>query len=147
MRHYFADVSAALQYEGKFTAEQYKSGRRRGGLGFTDGCNTYFQGLVADLAKEAVYYVVRACYTRDDALEDCRVVAFIHDEVILEAPIDKASEAADRLVNLMVDCGQRWLPDVPLRAEATLMERWYKSAEPTYDSTGRLVPWRPPTCE
>ena len=63
------------------------TGRVRGRVGFTQARNTPFQGLAADGAKLALWALIRAGY---------RVVAFIHDEIIVELPeegVDHAAEA------------------------------------------------------
>ena len=89
-----------------------------------------------------MYRVVKATHTPDDALYGCHVVAFIHDEVIIEAPSERIHEAGERLSELMIAAMAEWCPDVTIRAEAHAMERWYKDAEPVHQA-GRLVPWRP----
>lgn len=141
MRLYFADIGEMGRF-GPFEIEQVHSGRVRGGLGFCDGCNTFFQGIVADGARIALHEVVRATLTAGDALDGSHVVAFVHDELILESPTERAPEAAKRLSELMVAGMTEVIADVPIRAEAHLMERWYKDAEPVLVE-GKLIPWRP----
>lgn len=143
MKRYFHDLGEMSGERGSFTAVQHRSERRRGGVGFTNGCNTFFQGLAADGAKSAVYAVVRETHTDSTSpLWGCRVVAFIHDEIIMEAPEHRAAEAAVRLSYVMEAEMKRWLPDIPVQAEAHLMRRWYKDAEPMTDNNGRLIPWK-----
>jgi len=77
------------------------------------------------------------------ALFGCRPIAFIHDEIILEVPEDGAPEAALRLEEVMVDIMSEYMPDIPVKADAHLMRRWYKSAEPVHNSDGVLIPWEP----
>ena len=43
----------------------------------------------------------------------------------------------------MVEEMKEYLPDIPVKADAHLMRRWYKSAEPVYDEAGLLIPWEP----
>jgi len=122
---------------------QLRSWRRRGGCGFTDGSNTLFQGLAADLAKEAGYEVSKACYLDTSSpLYGSRIVNFIHDEIILEIPEDRMHEAALESQRIMEAVGRKWCPNVPPKAEPALMRRWYKGAEPTF-ANGRLIPWEP----
>ena len=142
MKRYFQDLGAMAGESGSFTATQHRSERRRGGVGFTNGCNTFFQGLAADGAKSAVYAVVKETHTDTTSpLWGCRAVAFIHDEIIVEAPEHRAAEAAERLSEIMVREMKHWLPDIPVSAAAHLMRRWYKDAEPVRGSDGRLIPW------
>jgi len=148
MRRYFYYISQKSS-TGDFQIAQHRSGRQRGGLSYTNGCNTLFQGLTADGAKLAVYNVMRECYlgVRFDTgepspLYGCRPVAFVHDEIMLEAPFHVAVEAADRAAKVMCDSMNQFTPDVPAVAEPCLMRRWYKDAEPEFKD-GALVPWVP----
>ena len=129
---------------GAFTATQHRSGRLRGGCSYTAGCNTYFQGLVADGAKLALWKVARECYLDSESpLYGSRPVAFVHDEIILESPHHRAAGAAKRLSEAMEEGMRVFVPDIPVRAEAHLMGRWYKDAEPRFNTAGELVPWTP----
>lgn len=120
------------------------SERVRGGVHFTNACNSPFQGLAADCAKHAGFNIARAMYlTKGSALYGSRLVNFVHDEFIAEVPEDRAHEAAQETVRIMEESGKIWMPEVPPRAEPALMRRWYKKAEPVYDARGRLSPWAP----
>ena len=55
------------------------TGRVRGGVSYTRARNTPFRGLSADGAKFTLFELVQAGY---------RVVAFVHDEVVIELPED-----------------------------------------------------------
>ena len=154
MRQYFARVSELLELCDSFDLTQVRSGRVRGGVGYTDGCNSYFQGLAADGAKAALFLIQQECYTgfselwkgdEVSPLYGSRMVAFIHDEFILEVPdrIDLARAATNRLVDVMVQGMALYIPDVPIKAEPTLMDRWYKEAEAVYDTDGNLEVWHP----
>lgn len=135
MRQYFKWVAEQAATGGdSFQAESFISGRLRGGVNFTQGCNHYFQALVSDGAKEAIYTAVRA---------RLKVVAFIHDEIIIEAPEAEAHHAAQLLSQIMIDEMQQYIPDIPIQAEAHIMRRWYKNAEPVYNEGGLLIPWEP----
>src|SRR5207249_892193 len=60
MREYFDKVSSFVgPVEG--TIVQLRSLRKRGRCGFTDGANTFFQGLAADGAKDALWRVSEEC--------------------------------------------------------------------------------------
>ena len=137
MKAYFENVSQAVN---RGYAIQHTSNRRRGNIGFTDGANTYFQGLIADGAKTALYDVVKACFTNESsALYGSRPVLFIHDEIILESPRDKAIEAGDELARIMVESMKPYLLDVPIQAEPWVSERWHKGLETQRDKEGRLI--------
>jgi len=135
MRLYFEQVQRDVK-QGYMT--HHYSGRRRGGVGFTDGANSYFQGLVADGAKCALYDVVRACWMEpESALFGSRPVLFIHDEIIIEAPEGRASVAADELARLMIQGIKPFLPDLPIEVEAWCSRIWTKSLDEARDPDGR----------
>ena len=129
-----------------FVIEQLRSGRLRGGTNYCAGCNTYFQGLAADGAKNAIWEVMKECYVDvDSPLYGCRPVAFIHDELLVEVPedIEARTAAADRLAEVMVSAMEKWIPDVKIAAEPAAMTRWLKGAEEVRDEQGRLMCWEP----
>lgn len=137
MKEYFENVSSEVR---RGYAEQHTSRRRRGGIGFTDGANTYFQGLIADGAKTALYNVVKACFMdKSSALYGSRPVLFIHDEIILESPEDRASQAGDELAKIMIESMQPFLKDVPIEAEPWASRTWHKGLETVRDEAGALV--------
>lgn len=144
---YFNHVSAlqAEAFNQPFAVTLPRTGFVRGGCTFTSGCNTYFQGLAARGAKEAMWYIAQECYLDDGTLAGCRPVLFLHDEFILEVPADPllAHEASATLSALMIEGMKKFVPDVPIAVEPTLMKRWYKEAGPVYDAKARLVPWEP----
>lgn len=131
MADYFRHINAKCD-EGGGEAWLYfpRSERYRGAVSYTAACNSYFQGLGSDAAKAALREVTTECFNDlGTALYGCYPVNFVHDEIILEAPAAYAREAAERLGAVMVEAGSRWTPDVPLRAEPTLMSHWSKDAE------------------
>ena len=66
---------------------------------------------------------------------------FIHDEFVLESPIEKASAAGDELAQVMRDEMQKYTPDIPIKTSIAVMDRWYKDAEELRDENGNLVCW------
>ena len=84
----------------------------------------------------------RLCYNDPSSyLFGCRVVNFVHDEIIIEAPEEKTHTAALVLQETMIEVFNRWTPDVPVRATPVAMRRWSKDATPTHNSKGILIPW------
>jgi len=140
---YFAAIHHRMhQLSNTITVHQVHSGRRRGRCTFTQACNTLFQGLAADGAKEALYWVVREMLLdRGSELYGSRVAAFIHDELLGEHPEENAGPAAQRMSAVMRECMELWTPSVPQVVKPTLMRRWDKKAKPVFDDTGTLVPW------
>lgn len=142
MRQYFRVIATIVGDFGDRKIEQFGSGRVRGGLAFTQCANTWFQGLVADFAKDALWEVTKRCYVdRRSPLFGSRPEFFVHDEVIVEADEEQAHEVAVELERVMIEVEQKWLPDVPAAADAHLMRRWSKEAEAVRDDAGRLIPW------
>lgn len=146
MKTFFKYVGGLSLMGNDFPVEQLRSGRIRGATNYCAGCNTLFQGLAADGAKNAIWEVAKECYVeKDSPLFGCRPVAFIHDELLVEVPEDiKArTAAADRLAEVMVGAMKVFIPDVKISAEPAAMARWFKGAEEVRDKDGRLLCWEP----
>ncbi len=141
MKLYFAHGASVAGQAGVGTVTIPRSGFVRGGCGYCDTLNTYFQTLAAHASKAALWSVSQACYNDTQSpLYGSRPVLFVHDEIIAEVPEARGHECAAALERLMVDAMEKWTPDVPAAASATLMKNWSKAAEQTY-SAGRLVAW------
>lgn len=148
MPFYFARVDAQgnEQDGGKGTVETLFTKRHRGRASYCARCNNGFQALGADCAKRAAWLITRACYAEPSSpLFNSRVVAFIHDEFILETDdAPTAHDVAVELARLMAEGANQFLPDVPIpmsKMEPLLMRRWSKKAEPIRGADGRLTPW------
>lgn len=143
-RYYLARISEIVGDFGPHEVTQLYSGRIRGNIGYTQAANTMFQGIVADGALSAAYQVVRECYAEPDSpLYGARMVAFIHDEIILECALDKIDQVQRRLAQVMIERMRDFLRHVPVRASGAAMPRWYKGAKPRFDADGKLVLWTP----
>lgn len=129
MKPYFDWVNASPA-----TVQQVKSGRIRGGTSFCSRANTTFQGLIADAAKEALWL---AHTTRRATWFPW---AFIHDEIILEVPLEDVHEASIWLEACMVTGARRWVTDVPMTAGSHAMYSWSKKAKRVLDCKARLIP-------
>jgi len=165
MRGYF-EIVGSLTAEGSYTAIQPVSGRLRGAVGYCDGCNTYFQGRVADGAKAAFWEVCRRAYgvplgksynaqndvlerlerpsyagTPDDPLWGTRPVLMLHDEIISEIPEHRLAAAADEKARVMRDVMALYIPDIPISAEPAASRLWSKHAATIRDSNGVLQVW------
>ncbi len=104
--------------------------RYRARTTFCAAANYHFQGLGADVATEALWLAVEEMYTDEASpLYGSHPCAFIHDEILLEAPIHKALEAGQRLADIMVSVGPRWTPGYRLKADGEVMTRWSKSKD------------------
>lgn len=88
----------------------------------TQACNTRFQGLIAMGALEAFVEVARQAYSDGDWWPSL----FVHDEIVVQAPVQKAEKIQRQLESIMIRCMQRHLPDVRVGAQGKRGERWTK---------------------
>lgn len=146
MRLYFRRIGE-MAAGGEFSITQMYSGRYRGGCTYTSACNSFFQGLAADGAKDALFHVSYEAYSLPESpLYGTRPVLFIHDEIGIEVPLClDVNAAAHRLSGVMVDRMQRWVPDVRIAASPVAATRWSKSAKAVRDEHGRLIPYHVPS--
>ncbi len=141
---YFAIISDAVESGGTHgaTFTLPSSGRKRGGCGYSDGANYFFQGMAADGAKMALFAVSSECYADPSSvLFGSRPVAFIHDEILLEVPEAVAHAVALRVVEIMEREMMRVTPNVPSRASPALSRHWIKAAEAAYNDDKELICW------
>lgn len=139
MRPWFKEAERA-QEAGRVVCPSSK--RVRGRPSYTESANMPFQGMASDGAKRALFAVSRECYADPSSvLFGARPLVFVHDEIILEAPLDRAHDCAMRLKAIMESEMQVVTPSIPASATPALATRWLKGAEPAYDADGRLIPW------
>ena len=141
---FFPEVKRFLEYVGELNGVMTlpRGGVVRGGVGYTEGANGFFQGPGAHATKAALWEVSKRCYTKPDSfLYGSRPVLEIHDEILLETPIEAGHWAAIELEGVMIRAMEEWTPDVPSSASATLMMCWSKQAEQIWEN-GRMAPWR-----
>lgn len=149
MPDYRALVSSweTFQDSGEYCVAQCWSGRLRAGCTYTSGCNTPFQGLGADVAKLAGWYLFKACYVRgvDDELFGCVPIHFIHDQFLIAAIASRANAAARRVEYWCRKAAIEVLPDygeaMAKKIEALLTERWSKQAKRIANDDGSLEVW------
>ena len=143
MKLYFDKIAKLCDRydDGAAVMKHPTTGFVRGGLNYCSAANHSFQHLAAYGAKLAVYVVQRACCSATGPLAGCRLVAFVHDELVIEAPENRCDAAAKELQELMIATFSIATPDIPVKAEAVAMRRWCKDAKPRYDSAGKLIPW------
>ncbi|MDX1358478.1 MAG: DNA polymerase, partial [Clostridia bacterium] len=81
--------------------------------------NTPVQGSAADIIKNALGMLVN---TLDGT--GARIIAVVHDEILLEAPSENSLKAAAILKQTMEEAGKPYMPDVPLVADAQIASSW-----------------------
>jgi DNA polymerase I-like protein with 3'-5' exonuclease and polymerase domains len=146
MREYFKRIRDMLDPDtNRGVAEQLFTNRVRGDVKFTALCNTFFQGLGADCAKESLHFLAKGSYVDTKSpLFGSRLVAFIHDETIMEHPIADAHIRGEEQARIMREVGNLFCKDVPLKADPCLMTFWSKKATETWKDGkkgGILIPW------
>lgn len=146
VKQYFQWISSRIasnQRDDDMDAILMRSGRIAGHRRYTQACNLYVQGVAADGALQAFYNITKDCFNKDSSLYSCRPVLFIHDEIIVEAPIEKASIASKEIQRHMEECMRIYTPDVPSSCSPSMSLRWYKEADAVYDENGNLGIWSP----
>jgi hypothetical protein len=119
-------------------------GMHRAAAKFTEVANGLcMQTPGAEGAKWSVIDVVRATRTPGHILFGCFVVDFIHDELLVEVPLDTTNITVPEIQRLMTAAFLKVLPDIEVGTEAVLMIAWRKEAEPTFDDEGNLTIWEP----
>jgi hypothetical protein len=110
------------------------SGRLRGHVGFSQKTNTPFQGLAADGNKLALFQLLRAGF---------QVCGFIHDEMLILIPDGTGYTAAvEQVQQILAGAMQELCPDIPIRSEYLLADRWYKDIDDQpRDELGRIIPY------
>lgn len=107
MRQYLADAK-----EGSvFTL----TGRRRANASYCAVANTPFQGLGADMAKIAMYELIKA---------DFHLVLTVHDEFIAEEY--KNEERFKEMCDIMIKAGDTIAPDIRIEVEGDIVPVWKK---------------------
>lgn len=83
--------------------------------------NTPIQGTGADMLKLALGRLVSALKPFNGK---ARILATVHDEIILEASEDIAEDVARVLSEVMVNSGKEFLKRVPIEADSSIGNNW-----------------------
>jgi DNA polymerase-1 len=86
-----------------------------------NGKNTPIQGTSADILKRALRLL-------KDELRDttARIVNIIHDEIVVEADADQATEISQKVERAMCAAGEEYLRTVPVKVETEIADEWIK---------------------
>ena len=114
---------------------------------YTEATNgAALQTPTAEGAKISLWNLARALYdaTVSSILRGCHMLAFVHDEVIVEIPHDEVMhERGFEIAKIMREGMQKVMTQVKVGASPACMFRWNKDAETVLDSNGRLQVWTP----
>ncbi|BAQ63231.1 DNA polymerase I (plasmid) [Geminocystis sp. NIES-3708] len=83
--------------------------------------NTPIQGTGADILKLALANLVKTLKPYGDKV---KLLATVHDEIILEAHEDIAEDVAKVLSEVMVSSGKEFLKRVPIEADSSIGNNW-----------------------
>ena len=133
MPGYFAHIKRLIDSGAPLI--HFMSGRYRGALRYTSAANSYFQGRVADMIKDAGFRILDLTLSGKLLARQWNEA---HDEILVEFPRAHTSTPAT-IVGIMDDVGREWCPGCPARAEPALQIHWRKGAEPAYRN-GVLIP-------
>jgi hypothetical protein len=113
---------------GRCLLKQLYSLRQRGDCTFTQASNGYFQALAADGAKEAGTRIINAAYRNSGSpLYGTLPSGFVHDEYLVNSPLELAERALPALEFEMIEGMRIWIPDVKIKAPGKILkERWGK---------------------
>jgi DNA polymerase I-like protein with 3'-5' exonuclease and polymerase domains len=117
----FADWYGSLR-QVAVTEMRTLSGRRRlwpEPAPFPEACNTPIQGTGADILKKALSIL-------PDALHEVggKVLACVHDDILLEVANDKAEQAERILVGAMNAAWGHYIKRVPIAVESKILDCW-----------------------
>ncbi|MGA7742073.1 MAG: DNA polymerase, partial [Polyangia bacterium] len=89
--------------------------------GYCERLNTPIQGTAADGMKAALVLLHRRLPPLG-----ARLVLCVHDEVLVEAPVDRAEEVKAVVEKSMIEGMQRFVTSVPIVVEADIRPTWAK---------------------
>jgi hypothetical protein len=103
--------------------------------------NTLFQGRGAAVELYVGWELWKAQNDKHNPLHDAKMCNFIHDEFIFDTPESIAQDAAHEIDRIMCIAGRKVCPNVPLKADVTLMRRWSKKASSALQDDGTYTIW------
>jgi DNA polymerase-1 len=88
----------------------------------TELLNSPVQGTAADIAKRALPWI-------QDAIQatGAMIVGCVHDEIILESPVETAKESGRILNETMVKAGENFLKQIRSEVKTETVETWGKN--------------------
>ena len=57
-----------------------------------------------------------------------KLVAFIHDEVVIEIPTEQAEELLPQIEKALKEAGQHYLPNVEISLSANICDSWMEKS-------------------
>lgn len=133
--------STEIGNSGMFESTCPITGMIRRGMWYSAAANCRFQRLAAMVMMRMLKRLARACYLGE--LRGCRPAAFIHDQVLVEAPETDVNDVDPIVTRIMRDAAREVMPDVLTKVESQAAACYSKDSARVYDARGRLTVWRP----
>jgi DNA polymerase-1 len=108
--------------KGLKASDRTLSGRRRlwrGKPPFTELVNHPIQGTAADILKCSLGLLYPALVGTE-----AKIIACVHDEILLECPTEQGEFVAQILEKVMVEAGNRYLEPIPTQVEVRVVSSW-----------------------
>lgn len=155
-------IKASEKPDKTFDAYLPGFGMWRRGVWYCAAANNPFQELGAFMCSEGTIALTEAMYMKQKhdgriqggrpevlqpdwhlgVLSDCRMLAHIHDEWLIQTPLARLAEADRTIRGILTECTRRVMPDVlSCVPEAKAMPRWSKRAKEVRAPNGDLLVW------
>jgi DNA polymerase-1 len=126
---FFAAYTGIASWQDRIREELHKETRTLGGRRrrwrdqppITEVLNSPVQGTAADIMKRAM-----ANLLEDLRATGAKIVGCVHDEVILETPVEVAHEVSLTVRETMKKAGNQYLGIIPLEVEVLIADSWLK---------------------
>ena len=119
------ELREAINWETREPRELYKEYFKTKSKIERDASNYPTQGLSAIINKVAGVYIFR-WIVENNLFNTVKFINVIHDENLLECPIEMGEQVKEVVEKAMVDAGNRFCYTIPLTATADLKTKWKK---------------------
>lgn len=119
-KFFYKDIKTlrAADYRGDFkTVNRLKGAMERAAM------NYCIQGEAGSITKFALVLIYDELL-KNNLIDQIKIVATVHDEIILESEVEHEEYAAEMLQRNMEEAGAIWCKRVPLKAEACIETYW-----------------------
>lgn len=122
MNAYFQWIRSHEEPGGFYRMRAWGTERWRGGMRYTEAANSQFQGLAADIGKDALIRVGR--HARASQGPDAFLVGYVHDSILLEVREESAPFWVRRLEECMAESGLERAGSVGWPVKAKVSVSW-----------------------
>ena len=101
-------------------------GRRLKPRSFHSSVNLLIQAAGAIVSKRAALNTWQRIQEHGDEYRGVHIVGFIHDEIIIEAPEDRAVQVLDQAITGFRETTQQYSLKCPMDGEGIVGNNWYE---------------------